>query len=190
VTTELSRPATRRKAIEHPGRFAIVAGGLTLVAILFAGAVFTSETEPPPSSLPAEVQAVSPRPGSIVPPQQAITVDLRDDLNADLTLCGPTQGSGCTPLPADQVNFVRGLGQLTFQPGDDTDVQRYEPGRNRVIVSYYSQADPAARPRLLHLDVHLQVLGGHPRRPTSSTAAPCTASDAIASSASFAASSG
>jgi hypothetical protein len=142
VSTELSRPPVRRKAIEHPGRFAIVAGGLTLVAILFAGAVLTAQTEDTTSSLPSQVQAVSPRPGSIVPPQEAISVDLRDDLTADLMLCGPTQGSGCTPLPADQVHFVRGLGQLTFKPGDDQDVQRYEPGRNRVVVSYFSQADP------------------------------------------------
>jgi hypothetical protein len=142
VSTELSRPRARRKAIEHPGRFAIVAGGLTLVAILFAGAVLTAETEEVPRRLPTQVQSVSPRAGSIVPPQEAIVVDLRDDLRADLTLCGPTQGSGCTPLPADQVRFVRALGQLTFKPGDDTDVQRYEPGRNRVIVEYSSQADP------------------------------------------------
>jgi hypothetical protein len=143
VSAELSRPATRRKAIEHPGRFAIVAGGLTLVAILFAGAIVTADTDDPKRTLPVQVQTVSPRPGAIVPPQETIVVDLRDDLTADLALCAPTQGTGaCTPLPADQVDFVRALGQLSFKPGDGQDVQRYEPGRNRVVVSYYSQADP------------------------------------------------
>jgi hypothetical protein len=143
VSTELSRPPTRRKAIEHPGRFAIVAGGLTLVAILFAAAITTAETEDVKRILPEQVQSVSPRAGSIVPPQETIVVDLRDDLNADLALCGPAQGAGgCTPLPADQVDFVRALGQLSFKPGDGMDVQRYEPGRNRVVVSYYAQGDP------------------------------------------------
>ena len=41
----MSGPTARRKAIEHPGRFAIVAGGLTLVALLFAGAIMTADTK-------------------------------------------------------------------------------------------------------------------------------------------------
>jgi hypothetical protein len=83
---------------------------------------------------------VSPKPGTIVPPQEPIVVDLRDDLTADLQLCGPT--GGCVPLPADQVNFVPGLGQLSFQPGDGKDVDGYDPGQNTVKVAYRSQADP------------------------------------------------
>jgi hypothetical protein len=144
VSTELSAPPRRRKAIQHPGRFAVVAGGLTLVAILFAGAITTADTDPPVRQLPASVQKASPRPGAIVPPQEAIVVDLRDDLTADLTLCGPTQtgASACTPLPVDQVDFIPALGQLTFKPGEGKDIEAYEPGPNRVDVSYYSQADP------------------------------------------------
>ena len=141
VTTELSGPTTRRKAIEHPGRFAIVAGGLTLVALLFAGAIMSADTKDVKSSLPGEVQTVSPKPGSIVPPQEQISVDLRDDLTADLEVCGPT--GGCIPIPADQVAFVPALGQLTFRPGAGQEIEGFEPGRNTVKVSYRSQADPA-----------------------------------------------
>lgn len=130
--------------IEHPGRFAIVAGGLTLVAALFAGAISTADTEERRTTLPSQVQSVSPRPGSIVPPQEQITVDLRDDLTADLSICTPSQSVGaCTALPADQVDFIPGLGQLTYRPGPGQAVERYEPGQNRVIVAYRSQADPA-----------------------------------------------
>lgn len=149
VSTELpSGPAptspAKRKAIQHPGRFAIVAGGLTVVALLFAGAITSADTTDVRNvSLPEQVRSVSPRAGSIVPPQTAITVDLRDDLTADLSLCGPTQATGgCTPLPVDQVDFVPALGQLTFKPGEGKDVDAFEPGRNRVIVQYRSQADP------------------------------------------------
>ena len=142
VSTELSAPGRRRKAIEHPGRFAIVAGGLTLVALLFAGAITSAVTEDGTTSMPGEIEGVSPNAGAIVPPQEQITVDLRDDLTADLSICGPT--GGCIPLPADQVAFIPALGQLTFKPGEGREIQRYQPGRNQVNVSYRSQADPAA----------------------------------------------
>jgi hypothetical protein len=147
VTTELppgTTPKPRRKAIEHPGRFAIVAGGLTLVALLFAGAITSADTSDPreEDALPTEVASISPREGAIVQPQTPVTVDLRDDLTADLSVCGPT--GGCTPLPVDQVEFVKALGQLTFRPGDGQDIEAWEPGTNQVRVTYYSQADPQA----------------------------------------------
>ncbi len=141
MSTELSRPVARRKAIEHPGRFAIVAGGLTLVALLFAGAITSADTKDVKNALPSQVQSVLPQPGSIVPPQEQITVDLRDDLTADLELCPPT--GGCVPIPADQVTFVPALGQLTFRPGDGKDIDAFQPGRNIVRVNYRSQTDPS-----------------------------------------------
>jgi len=130
--------------IEHPGRFAIVAGGLTLAAALIAGAISTADTEERRTTLPSQVQSVSPRPGSLVPPQEQISVDLRDDLTADLSVCSPSQSAGaCTVLPADQVFFLPALGQLTFRPGPGKAIEAYDPGQNRVIVAYRSQADPA-----------------------------------------------
>jgi hypothetical protein len=134
----------RRKAIEHPGRFAIVAGGLLLVVLLFAGAISSADTKDRRTTLPSQVQSVSPKPGSIVPPQEQISVDLRDDLTADLSICKPSQSVGaCTVLPADQVDFIPALGQLTFRPGPGKAITAYDPGQNRVIVAYRSQADPA-----------------------------------------------
>jgi hypothetical protein len=140
VTTQISGPTTRRKAIEHPGRFAIVAGGLTLVAVLFAGAIMTADTKNEKSSLPGQVASVSPKPGSIVPPQEQIAVDLRDDLTADIQVCGPS--GSCVDIPADQVSFIPALGQLAFRPGEGREIESFEPGRNTVNVSYRSQADP------------------------------------------------
>jgi hypothetical protein len=142
ATPEVGAP--RRKAIEHPGRFAIVAVGLTAVALLFAGAITSADTKPRTATLPPQVTSISPRPGSIVPPQEQIVVDLRDDLTADLSVCTPAQAVGeCTAIPADQVEFLPGLGQLTFRPGPGQEIEAYEPGVNRVIVAYRSQADPS-----------------------------------------------
>lgn len=144
MATSDVQTAPKRKAIEHPGRFAIVAGGLTLVALLLAATINSADTKERRTLLPTQIQTISPRPGAIVPPQEQITIDLRDDLTADLSLCGPAQSVGaCTALPADQVDFVPALGQLTFRPGPDKEVDAYEPGTNRVIVAYRSQADPA-----------------------------------------------
>jgi hypothetical protein len=142
ATTEVGQP--RRKAIEHPGRFAIVAAGLTLVALLFAGAISTADTKPREATLPSQIQSISPRPGAIVPPQEQIVVDLRDDLTADLSLCTPAQAVGdCTAIPADQVEFLPGLGQLTYRPGPGQEIEAYDPGVNRVIVAYRLQSDPS-----------------------------------------------
>lgn len=144
VAAPTVRSAPRRKLFEHPGRFAIVAGGLTLVALLFGAAIVTADTKDRRTALPSQIQSISPKPGAIVPPQEQITVDLRDDLTADLELCGPTQSAGsCTALPADQVEFIPGLGQLTFRPGPGKEIESYQPGQNRVNVSYRSQADPS-----------------------------------------------
>ena len=131
----------KRKVIEHPGRFAIVAGGLTVVAMLVAGAIVSADTKDVRNRLPVQVVSVTPPQGAIVPPQATIAVDLRDDLTADLTLCSPT--GGCVPIPADQVGFVPALGQLTFQPGAGKDIDVYQPGVNQVRVDYRSQEDPA-----------------------------------------------
>jgi hypothetical protein len=134
--------APKRKAIQHPGRFAIVAGGLTLVAILVAGAITAADTSDVKNALPDQVKSVSPAPNSIVPPQTPVVVDLRDDLIADITICGPSR-TDCTAIPFDQVRFVKGLGELTFAPADGLELEGFSPGPVYVKVDYRSQADPA-----------------------------------------------
>jgi hypothetical protein len=148
-TTPTSRPAlgdgappARRRAIEHPGRFAIVAGGLTLVAILVAAAITSADTSDVKNALPEQVKGVAPAPNSIVPPQTPIVVDLRDDLIGDITVCGPSRTT-CTPIPFDQVRFVRALGELTFAPGEGLDLEELSPGPVYVTVDYRSQLDAA-----------------------------------------------
>ena len=128
--------------IRHPGRVAIVTGGIALVALLLAVAIGTADTKDVRNALPDQVKVVSPKPGAIVPPQEQISVDLRDDLTADLSVCNPSPQT-CTPIPADQVTFVAPLGQLTFRPRTGKDIERYSPGLVQVRVDYRSQADPA-----------------------------------------------
>ena len=116
------------------------------MALLFAAAIGSARHQGPRARCSRARSSRSHRsPEPIVPPQEAIIVDLRDDLTADLSLCSPTQSVGaCTALPADQVDFIPALGQLTFRPGEGKEIDAYEPGLNRVIVAYRSQADPDA----------------------------------------------
>jgi hypothetical protein len=131
----------RRKAFKHPGRFAIVAVGLMAFASVVLIAILSSDTETITQRTPnGDVTDVSPAPNSIVPPQAAVVVDLRDDLAGSLTICGPTKS--CTPIPEDQVERVPALGRVTFQPGPGKEIDRYQPGTNTVIVRIERQEDP------------------------------------------------
>ena len=128
----------------HPGRVAIVGAGLFVVAALIAGAIGSSDTSNLLASQrqPEEIQGFSPQQGAIVPPNTPITVDLRDDLTADISVCGPNPET-CTAIPLDQVQFVPGLGQIIFKPNDTTDLGQYPAGPVFVHVDYHLQGAPA-----------------------------------------------
>ena len=131
----------RRRAFKHPGRFAIVAAGLTAVASIGLIAILSADTDTQTQRTPSgDVTDVSPAPNTIVPPQSAIVVDLRDDLTGTLTICGPTKS--CVDIPEDQVERVTALGRVSFQPGEGKEIDRYQPGVNTVIVRIERQDDP------------------------------------------------
>lgn len=134
-------PPKRRRAIEHPGRFAIVAGGLMVVATLIAITLGTADTTDVKNALPNQVRSASPSQGSIVPPQEQISVDLGDDLVGDLRVCNAS--GTCTEIPFDQVDFIKPLGQLVFRPEAGKEISAWDPGRVDATVTFRSQADPA-----------------------------------------------
>lgn len=139
--TTTTTGGARRRAFEHPGRFVIVAVGLMLVASVGLIAVLSADTETRTQRTPnGDVTDVSPAPNTIVPPQTAITVDLRDELIGSIEICGPTKS--CTPIPEDQLERVKALGRLTFQPGAGREIDRYQPGTNTVVVHIERQTDP------------------------------------------------
>jgi len=135
----------KRPLFRHPGRVAIVGGTLLAIVVLIAIMIGSADTSDLQSheTVPKEVQGVSPAAGSIVPPNTAISVDLRDDLIGELTVCAPTP-SDCTPIPLDQTRFVSGLGQVTFKPTDSTDVTEFPAGPVTVRVDYHLQGSAVA----------------------------------------------
>ncbi|MGZ8735418.1 MAG: hypothetical protein ACXW1M_09550 [Acidimicrobiia bacterium] len=130
-------PPTPRKAFEHPGRFAIVAIGLMIVASLVVFVGMESDTKPTadPDALPSEIVSTQPAPGTLNKPQQAVAVDLRGDLTGVLIIDG-------VEIPEDQLSRPT-QSSMAFQPGPEKEVARFSSGPHIVQVVFW----PAIRTR-------------------------------------------
>jgi hypothetical protein len=132
--------ADKPPLFRHPGRVAIGGGTLFAIVVLIAIAVGSADTSSLQTSQPQpkEVEGFSPQQGALVPPTTSISVDLRDDLIGEFTVCAPTP-SQCTPIPLDQTEVVLGLGQVTFKPGEKITAKVHplrdgRPGGNYVTI--------------------------------------------------------
>jgi hypothetical protein len=142
------RPASDRPGrigIRHPGRVAIVAGGLFVVLALVVGAITSADTSDLQTEepVPAGVESFSPAQGAKVPPNSALVVDLGDELVGEFTVCAPLP-TDCIPIPLDQTRVVPATGQVTFKPTEDTDITEWPPGPVRVTVDYHLRGSVAA----------------------------------------------
>ena len=123
--------AERKKLVEHPGRVAIVIA--TLAVVLSLGVVLLNNSDTDTRSeriYPTAVQTVSPRPGELIRLQDTITADLRDGLTGVLLIDG-------AEVPLDQLEIVRPLSQISFRPGADKDLIRFEPGEHAATVLFW-----------------------------------------------------
>ena len=130
---------------QHPGRVAIVGGVLFFIVVLIAITIGSADTSDLQAheTVPKEVQAVNPPSGAIVGPDATISVDLRDDLAGEFTVCAPTPND-CTPIPLDQTNVISGLGQVSFKPQEGADITEFPAGPVTVRVDYHLQGSPTA----------------------------------------------
>ena len=115
------------------------------MAVLFAGAIISADTKERRTTLPARSRPCRRRDRARSCRPRSRSAWISGTIStADLSICAPSQSAGgCTALPADQVDFIPALGQLTYRPGTGKEIEAYDPGQNRVIVAYRSQADPA-----------------------------------------------
>ena len=124
--------AQHEKLIEHPGRVAVVivmlAAVISLGVLLLRNADTDTRTE---RIFPTAVQTVSPRPGELIRLQDTITADLRDGLTGVLLIDG-------AEVPLDQLEIVRPLSQISFRPGPDKELLRFEPGEHTATVLYWT----------------------------------------------------
>ncbi len=138
-------PAQRPPLFRHPWRLAIVA--VICLAVLNLGIVLMSQSDTAPEgrtpvSANGAVESVSPGPGELARLQDTITADLRDDLTGVLLIDGQE-------VPEDQLERIVPLARVSFRPGADKDLQKFEPGQHTVVVYYWPQgknrpANPAA----------------------------------------------
>lgn len=122
----------RSPTFRHPWRIAIVAGAVLVVANLGVYLLSQSDTTNELRDFPEAIDSVQPAPGELSRPQDTITADLRSDLTGVLVLDG-------VEVPEDQTDRVVPLGQLSFRPGENKDLERLEPGTHTVVVLSWQQ---------------------------------------------------
>jgi len=128
-------PGKPPRILKHPWRVAIVVGALLLVANLFVFLLSQSDTKREGRAFPPAVDAVAPLPGELIRPQDTIIADLRADLTGVLVLDGQE-------VPEDQLDRVTTLGQVSFRPGPDKDLDEFAPGPHTAVVRYWEQGKP------------------------------------------------
>lgn len=134
-----------------------IAAGVLLIAY----GVSTSITGDDVTKLPPAIESISPPPDAVqVLAQTNIVVDLAEGYEGTLTIDGiefPTllleDFSSANIEPGTQVNipagvlFEGGNDTLTFTPGPDIEITKFDEGNHTVRVDYWRAADPERRAR-------------------------------------------
>ncbi len=120
----------------------ILVAGLGVVVALGALALATTDTQPAAGPRREAVEGLIPAAGAVVTPQQALGIDLRDDLVPYRLVVDFANGDR-REVPVDELEPVPALGRYTFRPGTGRAIVRFEPGMVRVTLTWASQAAPA-----------------------------------------------
>jgi hypothetical protein len=123
--------AERRRLFKHPGRVAIVAITLLVVAnlaIVLLNEQDTSQTGP--KALPQDIQSVNPLPGELTGLVDTVSVDLADRYTGVLVVDG-------VEIPEDQLQRVAGIQTVSFRPGPGKEFSHFRTGDNTVTVKYW-----------------------------------------------------
>jgi hypothetical protein len=132
VGTTAPGRAARPPLFRHPWRIAIVVGVLLAVVNLSVFLLSESDTRREGRTYPNAIDTLSPAPGELIRPQDTITADLRGDLTGVLKIDG-------VEVPEDQTDRVVPLGELSFRPGTDKELEKFAPGAHTAAVLYWQQ---------------------------------------------------
>jgi len=114
----------------------VLAGAVVLIVLnLGVVALDQSDTSPGGRTLPSTIDSLIPAPGELIRLQDTVGADLRDDLTGVLVLDG-------VEIPEDQLERVVPLAQVTFRPGADQELERFEAGEHSLAVLYWPQGKP------------------------------------------------
>ena len=113
-----------------PYRLIYIGLGLIGVAAIALGVVFFAEGEG--VALPEPLEAVSPEPGSLVPLQTTVEVDLPNGYEAEIWIDG---------WPITNATFIEATGLYTWTPGPaDPVITEWSPGEHTVRISWDTYA--------------------------------------------------
>jgi len=127
----MATPTTRPEPVlRHPWRFAIVGLVLLVVANLAYFILHESDTSQPEQTLPIAIESITPERGEIL--QDEITVDLVNTYTGVLLI-------DRVEVPEDQLTRVVDLGEITFRPGADKEIEKFSPGLHSVVVLYWER---------------------------------------------------
>jgi hypothetical protein len=100
--------------------------GLVAVAAIAFGIAFATEGEE--IALPGPIESVSPEPGTLVPPQASVEIDLEVGYDAEIYVDGW--------LVSDAL-FVEGTGVYRWAPGPaNPTINEWTPGEHTIRVVY------------------------------------------------------
>jgi hypothetical protein len=115
-------------------RTVIVALGVLLAVdlLIFAGHGGGQGQENPSGPLPANIESLTPVPGSVIRPQEDVGADLKDTYTGALFIDEKR-------IPEDQTKIVPGLGQVSFRPGPNKEITALAPGNHHATILYWPQ---------------------------------------------------
>ncbi len=104
---------------------AMIIAAVGLIAVAYA----LADTDDTTTANPA-FEVLIPAPAAEILAQDRVGVDLAPGYDAELTIDG-------IPIPADQLNRVDALNEVTFQPGPDREFESWPGGPNCVEATYW-----------------------------------------------------
>lgn len=127
-------PAPTRSRRLPSIRAVLVALGVLAAVNLLVFATHTGGKgqDNPGSPLPVDIEAVVPIPGAVIRPQEDVGADLRDTFTGALFIDDRR-------IPEDQTKIVPALGQVTFRPGPDKDIEALAPGHHYATIHFWPQ---------------------------------------------------
>ena len=108
----------------------LVVAGVVAMNLLVAAVVIGGRDEGP--TLPSNIEAVIPAPGSGMLAQDAVGADLSDTFTGVLVIDG-------VEIPEDQLQINKPLGEVGFRPGDGKEITRLEEGFHSATIIYWPQ---------------------------------------------------
>lgn len=114
----------------------LVIGGLVLLGVnlaILGGA--TQSNDDGTAALPSAIERLVPEPGAVIRPQDDVGIDLRDDLQGQLTIDPPNDQA--VTISPEQYTGDPNLGLFTFRPAPDREFREFAPGQHVVIAEFW-----------------------------------------------------